>query len=122
MQELEDCRSNLRRLYQVIDYAVVGACAGHDKWHVAIVGGIAAVLGHFVDPAGVDDAVLAEADDVRGVAVAAGRVQQRVRGGAGVDLRQARRGDAGGVRPRPGIGVGCQLVMNITTVYMLIVM
>ena len=42
--------------------------AGHDERHVAVVGGVAAVLGDLLDLAGVDDAVLRDADQVRGVA------------------------------------------------------
>jgi hypothetical protein len=56
--------------------------AGDHEWHVPVIGSGAAVLGDLADPAGVDDTVLGDPHQVRGVAVTGGRAEQGVGLGA----------------------------------------
>jgi DNA-binding CsgD family transcriptional regulator len=88
----QDARCDLGGLYLCLaDRVMAHTRAGHDRRDIAILRRGATVSGDLLDVAGVDDAVLGDADEVRCMAVMILRPDQRVCIVARVDLGQAGR-------------------------------
>src|SRR5262249_50863789 len=82
-----------RRVHRLVPHSR----AGHDQCDVSVVVGSPAVFGDLLHAAGVNDAVLRDADEVGGVAVAGRGAHERVCGAAGVNGGEPGGGHGGGV-------------------------